>query len=106
MGSPNAVVEIYKKNDSNKNVLAGSFEDDDECCPFVQVLFQEAIYHFATVDEDPGHIFEYSVGELEKRKNAFLTCYKMVSPLVVLRIDAIIDFIRNLKDYSGVKMYV
>ena len=82
-------------------MLAGTFDHNDECCPF-QVLFQEAIHHFAMTDGDPSHIFQYSACELEKRKNAFLTCYKMV-----LCINAIIDFIRNLEySYLGVKVYV
>ena len=107
MGSPNAVIEIYKKNEIDKDVLAGTFDDDDdECCPFVPVLFQEAIHHFATVDGDPAHIFQYSVCELEKQKEAFLTCYKVVSLLVILHINAIIDFIKNLNNYSVVKVYV
>ena len=105
MGS-NAVIEIYKKNESDKGVLAGTFDDDDECCPFVQVLFQEAINHFAMTDGDPGHIFQYSICELEKQKEAFLISYKMVSPLVILRINVIIDFIKNLTNYSSVKVYV
>ena len=66
MGSPNAIIEIYKKNESDKDVLAATFDNDDECCPFVQVLFQEAIYHFAMTDGNPAHIFQYSIGELEK----------------------------------------
>ena len=74
MGCPNAVIKIYKKNDNNQDVLAANLEDDDECSPFVQVLFQEEIYHFAMVDGDPSHIFEYSAGELEKLKNAFFIC--------------------------------
>ena len=107
MGSSNAIIDICKKNESGKDVLAGSFEDDDDHCLFIQVLFQEVIHHFAMTDGDLCHIFQYTVGELEKRRDAFLVSYKMVSPLVVLRINTIIECIRNLKDsYSGVKVYV
>ena len=106
MGSPNAIIKIYKKNESDKDVLAGTFDDDDECCPFVQVLFQEAIYHFATTDGDASHIFQYSICKLEKQKGAFLISYKMVSPLIILHINVIIDFIKNLTNYSGVEVYV
>ena len=106
MGSSNAIIDIYKKNESNKDVLAGSFEGNDDHCPFIQVLFQEAIHHFATTDGDLSHIFQYSIGKLEKRRDAFLVSYKMASPLVVLHINTI-ECIRNLKDsYWGIKVYI
>ena len=74
MDSRNAVIEIFKTNKNKEDMLAATFHNDNECCPFVHVLFQEAIYDFVITHGDPLHVFTYSVGELEKRKNAVFDC--------------------------------
>ena len=84
------MIEIFKTNENKEDVLAATFDDDNKCSPFVHILFQEAIYDFTITDGDPLHVFTYSVGELEKWKNAFLTAYKMILQEVEMQINTII----------------
>ena len=91
------MIEIFKTNENKEDMLAATFHDDNKCCPFVHVLFQEAIY-------DPLHVFTYSGGELEKQKN--LTVYKMIPQEVEMCINTIINYVENLENYSGVKVYI
>ena len=57
------IIEIYKRNDSNKPTLAASFTDEDECL-FSTILFQEAFYHFENKEGYPFHIVPYTVEEI------------------------------------------
>ena len=104
--SPNAVIEIFCKDNNRLSKVTAVYEDDDENVTFTNKIFMEAMKHVNT-SGDPVHVFPYKPEELERRIDHFLSTLLNPSRSMIAKLHAIIKFIKiNSDTYKGIKVYI
>ena len=105
--SPNAVIEIFCKDNNGLLKVGAIFEDDDENIAFTNKIFTEAMNHFVNTSGDPIHAFPYEPVELKRRIDNFLSTILNPPGSMTAKLYAIIKFIEKNSDiYKGIKVYI
>ena len=100
--STNGVIKIFVKANGNKSKVGATFEDNDENIAFVNRIFPEAVHNFISASGDPINVIPYEVETLQNRINTFLLEYHNPSGSIIVKLDAILNFIKIIRIYTRV----
>ena len=104
---PNAVIEIFCKDDDGSSKVKPVYEDDDENIAFTNKIFTEAMNHYVNTLGDPVYVFPYKLEELERRIDNFLSTLLNPSGSMTAKLHGIVKFIKmNSDTYEGIKVYI
>ena len=104
---PNAVIEIFCKDNNGLSKVTAVYEDDNENVTFTNKILMEAMKHYVNMSGDLVHVFPYKPEELECRIDHFLSTLLNPSGSMIAKLHAIVKFIKmNSDSYEGIKVYI